>query len=56
MPTEQPNVELSGDEARCLMIALSQCEVGMPAKMVISMWVRLNQISHVQPPAEQPHE
>lgn len=44
------NISLTGDEARVLMVALSTSEYALPSNSVISLYLRLAQISQVQPP------
>ena len=46
----EPNVALTGDEARMLMVALATSASALPANSVISLYLRLAQISQVQPP------
>jgi hypothetical protein len=43
------NIALTGEEARALILSLAHSEAQLPSKMVISLWMRLNQISQVQP-------
>jgi len=49
-PQAEYNVALSGDEARLLMITLTQSMVRVPASMAISLYYKLNEISFAQPP------
>ena len=46
---EKPNIELTGDEARALMIALTMSDASLPSRMVIDLWARFHTISQVQP-------
>lgn len=50
--TPAPNIALTGDEARILMAALSQSTVSIPSSVAITLYVRLNEIAQVQPPAQ----
>ncbi len=50
----EPNMTLTGDEARSLMIALASSTAGLPSATVIGLWLRLSEISQVQPPTPQP--
>lgn len=45
-----PNIVLSGDEARLLMMTLVSSKVSAPTSMAITLYVRLNEISFAQPP------
>jgi hypothetical protein len=47
------NVALTGDEARVLIASLSQSGVQAPAAAIISLYLRLMNISQVQPPKQQ---
>lgn len=47
-----PNIALTGDEARLLMISLTQSMVRVPAAMAIGLYSRLNEISFAQPPQQ----
>ncbi len=56
IPESSPNLEVTGDEARLLMMALATSDANLQAKSVINMWIRLGNISQVQPPSEEPTE
>ena len=45
------NFELTGDEARQLMVALATSPAQAPSNSTINLWTRLSEISQVQPPA-----
>lgn len=44
------NFQLTGDEARQLMVALATSPAQAPSKTTINLWTRLSEISQVQPP------
>lgn len=46
----EPNLSVSGDEARMIMVALATSPANLPANSVVSLYLRLAQISQVQPP------
>jgi hypothetical protein len=46
------NFALTGDEARLLMAALAQSPVSVPSGAAIQLYVRLSEISQVQPPKQ----
>lgn len=50
------NFNLTGDEARALMLTLANATVELPSYMVINLWARLNQIHQVQPPRRETDE
>lgn len=43
------NINLTGDEARLLMLALHSSKVSAPADMTLNLYLRLAQLSQVQP-------
>ena len=45
---------MSGNEARILMAALSSSSLSLPAAITLQLYARLNEISSVQPPTNQP--
>jgi hypothetical protein len=47
-----PNVVISGDEARLLMVSLMNCDQPAPARAVLSLYLRLAEVSQVQPPLQ----
>jgi len=49
----EPNLAITGDEARLIVAALSQCTVAVPAMATLSLYNRLMSISQVQPPTGQ---
>jgi hypothetical protein len=46
------NLSLTGDESRLLMASLLSSSVKAPTGAVLNLYLRLSQISNVQPPAE----
>lgn len=53
MSEPQPNIALSGDEARILMAALRTTNVGAPIGITVNLFLALSAISQVQPPVQQ---
>lgn len=51
--TPEPNLAITGDEARLMIAALAQCNTSVPAMATISLYTRLLGISQVQPPQTQ---
>jgi hypothetical protein len=49
----QPNIALSGDEARILMAALRTTNVGAPIGITLNLFLQLSVLSQVQPPVQQ---
>ena len=47
------NFTLSGDEARALMMVLAASSANIPTATTVGLWLRLNEISQVQPPTPQ---
>jgi len=49
---QQPenNFYLTGDEARGLMASMLSSNAQLPTNFCLSLWIRLNDISQVQPP------
>lgn len=43
------NFNLTGDEARMLMLLMINSQINVPSNMAIQLWTRLNQINEVQP-------
>jgi hypothetical protein len=52
----QPNIALSGDEARILMAALRTTNIGAPMGITVNLYLALNAISQVQPPRVQTNQ
>ena len=52
MEQPEPNMFISGDDARALMASLATSNASLPASVVVQLWTRLNQLSQVQPPVE----
>jgi len=50
--SEQNNFQLTGDEARLLMVALATSMANAPSAAVLSLYRRLETISTVQPPTQ----
>lgn len=50
------NFKLTGDEARMLMVALVNSTANLPAGPVLMLYMRLAEISSVQPPAQKREE
>lgn len=48
----EPNVAISGDEARALMVALASSPSNLPSNLVINLYIKLAVISQVQPPKQ----
>lgn len=48
------NINLSGDEARMLLAALLNTTVSLPAGQTLQLYMRLANLSNVQPPIQQP--
>lgn len=46
------NLSLTGDESRLLMAALLSSSVTAPTGATLNLYLRLSQISNVQPPTE----
>ena len=44
------NFNLSGDEARMLMMALATSEINLPIGAALKLYMRLAEISNAQPP------
>ena len=49
----QPNMAISGDEARVLMTALRTTNVLLPSGMTLNLYLALAAIAQVQPPTVQ---
>lgn len=45
----QPNIALSGDEARILMAALRTTNMGAPVGITLNLYLQLAVLSQVQP-------
>lgn len=58
MTDAQPNIELSGDEARILMAALRTTNIGAPIGATLNIFLKLSILSQVQPAqgAQHPNE
>lgn len=54
MNQQENNFCMSGSDARILMAALSSSSVSLPAAVTLQLYARLNEISSVQPPINQP--
>jgi len=50
------NFSLTGDEARFMMLVLANSNVTATSSSIINLWIRLSQISQVQPPIVNPNE
>jgi len=48
----EPNIALSGDEARILMAALRTTNVGAPIGVTVNLFLALSVLSQVQPPVQ----
>jgi len=53
MAEKENNIYLSGDEARMLMATLLNSSVSLPAGITLQLYVRLANLSNVQPPVKQ---
>lgn len=54
MADKVPNINLNGEEARMLMAALLNTSVSLPAGQTLQLYVKLANLSNVQPPTEEP--
>lgn len=46
----EPNVALTGDEARILMASLRTTSIGAPIGVTVNLYLKLAAIAQVQPP------
>ena len=53
MSDQENNFSITGDEARLLMAALMSSSVTAPAGATLQLYLRLSQISTVQPPSKE---
>jgi hypothetical protein len=53
---QQPNISLTGDEARILIVALRTSNIGAPMGITVNLYLALNAISQVQPPRVQTNQ
>ena len=49
MNEQEKNFVINGDQARMMMAALATSNASLPAREVVAMYLRLAQISEVQP-------
>ena len=54
MAEKEPNTNIGGEEARMLMAALLNTSVSLPAGQTLQLYMKLANLSNVQPPTQQP--
>lgn len=54
MAQSEPNISLTGDQARILMYAMINTNANAPVGATLDLYLKLAAISQVQPPRSQP--